>query len=111
VQPYLISWFRHDPAAVLRGLGIPALIVQGATDLQTDTTEGKALHAARPDATYLLVQGMNHVLKLVSGGPAQQRPTYSDSTLPVAPALVQGIAAFVDSLKRRPRAPDSSPHK
>jgi uncharacterized protein len=111
VQPYLISWFRYDPAAVVRELGMPVLIAQGTTDLQTDTTEGKALHAARPDATYLGVQGMNHVLKLVSGGPAQQRPSYADSALAVAPALMDGIAAFVDSVRRLPRAPDSSPHK
>jgi pimeloyl-ACP methyl ester carboxylesterase len=111
VQPYLISWFRYDPAAVLRGLGMPVLIVQGTTDLQTDTTEGKALHAARPDAAYLRVQGMNHVLKLVGGGSAQQRPSYSDSTLAVAPALVDGIADFVDSIRRLPPAPGSSPHK
>lgn len=111
VQPYLISWFRYDPAAVLRGLALPMLIVQGTTDLQTDTTEGRALHAARPDAIYLSVQGMNHVLKLVGGGPAQQRASYADSTLAVAPALVDGIARFVDSVRRLPRGPDSSPHK
>ncbi len=109
VQPYLISWFRYDPAAVLRGLRMPVLIVQGTTDLQADPSEGNLLHRARPDATYLSVNGMNHVLELVSGGPGQQRQSYADSTLAVAPALVEGIAAFVDSVRRLPRAPDSLP--
>jgi hypothetical protein len=90
---------------------MPTLIVQWTTDLQADTTEGAALHAARPDATYLRVQGMNHVLKLVSGGLAEQRQSYADSTLAVAPALVDGITAFVDSVRRLPRGPDSSPGK
>ena len=95
VQPYLISWFRYDPAAVVHGLTMPVLLVNGSTDLQVDSTDVSALAHARPDARLLWIPGMNHVLKLVAGDLTAQLPSYSDSTLPVAPALVSGVAAFV----------------
>jgi uncharacterized protein len=76
---------------------MPVMIVQGTTDLQVEAGEGAALHAARPDATYLEVEGMNHVLKLVGGGLPEQLAAYGDPTLPVAPALLDGLAAFVHS--------------
>ncbi len=34
VQPYLISWFRYDPATEIAKLHLPVLIVQGTTDFQ-----------------------------------------------------------------------------
>jgi pimeloyl-ACP methyl ester carboxylesterase len=97
VRPYLISWFRHEPVSAVRRLAMPVMIVQGTTDLQVEAGEGAALHAARPDATYLDVEGMNHVLKLVGGGLPEQLAAYGDPTLPVAPALLDGLAAFVHS--------------
>lgn len=96
VQPYLISWFRYVPAKEVAALTVPVLIAQGTTDLQVDTTEALALLRARPGANYLQVKGMNHVLKLVTGDLAAQRASYGDSTLAIAPALVAGVAAFID---------------
>lgn len=62
VQPYLISWFRHDPVAVLGGLHIPVFIVQGSADLQVGVDEAQMLHRAKPDAKLLILAGMNHLL-------------------------------------------------
>ena len=95
VQPYLISWFRYDPAAVVHALTMPVLLANGSTDVQIDTTEFAALTRARPDATVLWVPGMNHVLKLVTGDAAAQLPSYSDPALPVAPALIDGVVGFI----------------
>ena len=99
VQPYLISWFRYDPVREIGRLTMPVMIVQGATDLQIEPAEGAALHAARPDAKYLEVAGMNHVLKLVGGGLPEQLASYGDPTLPVPPALLDGLAAFVHACR------------
>jgi hypothetical protein len=74
---------------------------QGTTDLQVDTTEALVLRRARGDAAYLQVTGMNHVLKLATGGLAEQRASYSDSTLAIAPALIAGVAAFVHGVADR----------
>lgn len=62
VQPYLISWFRYDPAEVLEDLPLPLLLVQGGADAQVRPEDLRRLQAARPDARVLLVEGMDHQL-------------------------------------------------
>lgn len=97
VQPYLISWFRHDPAARLSELTIPVLLVQGTTDMQVGVSEAEGLRASLPDSELTVIEGMNHVLKAVPADPARQIASYSDPSLPLAPGLVEGIAAFIRS--------------
>jgi alpha-beta hydrolase superfamily lysophospholipase len=62
VQPYLMSWFRHDPAAVLADLPLPVLLVHGTADPQLGVEHARWLHAARPDARLKIVEGMDHLL-------------------------------------------------
>ncbi|HEU5357506.1 MAG TPA: alpha/beta fold hydrolase [Gemmatimonadales bacterium] len=100
VQGYLISWMRHDPARDLAALKVPVLIAQGTTDIQVDTLDARLLAAADPAARLLLIPGMNHVLKMVPADRAAQVASYSDPALPVAPALVYGIATLVLGLGR-----------
>ncbi|HYJ79224.1 MAG TPA: alpha/beta fold hydrolase [Longimicrobiaceae bacterium] len=95
IQPYMISVLRYDPAVEIARLTVPTLIVQGTTDLQVRVTEAEALAAARPEAKLVLIEGMNHVLKTVSGDLAQQWPSYSNPTLPLTPGLVDALAAFL----------------
>ena len=97
VQPYLISWFKYDPAAELRTVRAPALIAQGTTDIQVDVADAKLLAAARPDAKLLLVDGMNHVLKAATLDNASQNTAYTSPTLPVVPALVDAVSAFAQA--------------
>jgi hypothetical protein len=99
VQPYIISWFKYDPMVELRRVTVPVLIAQGTTDIQVPPSEAQVLAQAHPAATVLMVDGMNHVLKLVSADQTAQLQSYSDSSLPVAPALLDGIASFVKGLK------------
>ena len=61
VQPYLISWFRYDPAEVLEDLDLPLLLVHGTADAQA-AAGAHRLRSARPDARLLLVEGMDHAL-------------------------------------------------
>jgi pimeloyl-ACP methyl ester carboxylesterase len=61
VQPYLISWFRYDPAEVLEDLQLPVLLVHGSEDAQA-AAGAERLRAARPDARWLRVEGMDHAL-------------------------------------------------
>lgn len=60
VQPYLISWFRYDPAEVFADLPQPVLLVQGGEDQQVPPSHGRLLHAARPDARLLEIPAMDH---------------------------------------------------
>lgn len=95
VQPYLMSSMQVDPRAAVAALRMPVLILQGATDLQVSVADAKALSAAAPSARLVIVPGMNHVLKMAGGDLAQQMPSYGDPALPLAPALVDAVTAFV----------------
>ena len=94
-QPYLISWLRYNPLREIAKLHIPALIVQGTTDIQASLRDAKALAGADPAATLLLIDGMNHVLKTVPSEMDKQVSSYSDPTLAIAPRLISGISSFV----------------
>jgi pimeloyl-ACP methyl ester carboxylesterase len=95
VQPYLMSWFKYDPAVEIAKLTIPTLIVHGTTDIQVTVADAKALGAAQPKATLLIIDGMNHVMKGVPADQAAQLKSYSDPSLPVVPALVDAVVGLV----------------
>lgn len=95
VQPYLISWLRYDPARELARLSIPILIVQGATDLQTGEVDARRLADASARARLVTVPGMNHVLKAAPAERSAQMPAYTDPAVPLAPGLVDAVAAFL----------------
>lgn len=96
VQPFLIDLLRQDPAAMASATRLPMLIVRGGRDLQVAQADAEALHAARSDARLLTPPTMNHVLKdVASDDRAANLATYADSSLPVDPSLVAGIAEFV----------------
>jgi pimeloyl-ACP methyl ester carboxylesterase len=95
VQPYLISWFRYDPAKWIAALTVPVLIVQGTTDLQVGVDDAKRLAAANPKATLLVIEGMNHVLKEVPADREKQIASYSNPDLRLAPEFLAGVVDFV----------------
>ena len=101
VRPYLVSWFKYTPSAEMAKLTIPALVVQGTTDIQTSEEDAKLLAAALPSARLVMIEGMNHVLKTAPPGRAEQMPAYSDPALPVVPKLLEEISEFIKSVKKR----------
>ena len=102
VQPYLISWFQHDPADVmarLKSRQTKVQVVQGTTDLQVTVDDALRLAAAaavQPE----LVTGMNHVLKLAPRDRAANVATYTRPDLPIPASLVSAIASFLSSALR-----------
>ncbi len=94
VQPYLISWFKYEPAKEIAKLQIPILIVQGTNDLQVEDKEVQLLKEAQPKAQLLLIEGMNHVLKKVKTLEENQQ-SYLNPDLPIPGELVEGIASFI----------------
>lgn len=95
VQPYLISLFRQDPAAAFARLKIPALIVQGRHDIQVGVRDAEALKAAKADAELVLVDGMNHRLRIVPAESVNRSSSQDDSTLPLARLLTDAIILFI----------------
>jgi pimeloyl-ACP methyl ester carboxylesterase len=95
VQLYLISWFRYDPAHEIAAVRGRAAIVQGTSDVQVSLVDGDRLHAARPAANYVIVQGMNHVLKHAPDTSTDSAIVagYTDPALPVEQAVVDAVVA------------------
>jgi fermentation-respiration switch protein FrsA (DUF1100 family) len=101
VQPYLISLFRQDPARAFAALKVPALIIQGSHDIQVSVDDARQLKAAKPDAELALIEGMNHVMRIVPNDEKQQLASYKNPDLPLAAALGTHILAFIDSIAAR----------
>ena len=95
VQPYLISTLQHDPRKAIAALKMPVLILQGTKDLQVREEEAKSLAAAAPKAKVVIVEGMNHVLKIVGDDQTLQQKSYFSPDMPVAPQLVDALSSFV----------------
>lgn len=95
VQPYIISWFALDPQVLANLYDGPLFIGQGSTDFQTRIADAEALKAAQPDATLVIWEGVNHVLKVAPEDRAANAATYADPNLPLAPGVVDDVAAFI----------------
>jgi alpha-beta hydrolase superfamily lysophospholipase len=99
VQPYLISWFKYDPAREIANLKMPVLILQGTTDIQVSVDDAKLLAAGDPAAKLVLIDGMNHVLKEAPTDRKKNIASYSDPSLPVVPKVLDEMVALIDGLK------------
>jgi len=96
VQPYMISWMKYDPKAEIAKVTVPTLLVQGKTDVQVTVLDANLLAEGKPDATLDFIDDMCHVLKEAPKKDASaQTAQYSDPSLPIHPALVPDIAAFL----------------
>lgn len=96
VQPYLISWFKYDPAREIAAVRVPAAIVQGTADVQVNRVDADDLHAGLPSARLVIVEGMNHVLKHAPDTSSQAAifAGYTDPSLPVEPVVIDTVAAI-----------------
>jgi alpha-beta hydrolase superfamily lysophospholipase len=95
-QPFLIDLASQDSARLAAGLEVPLLVVHGDKDIQVARADAEALAAAQPKARLVVVPQVNHVLKTVEGDDrAANFAAYADPSRPIAPAVVDAIAAFV----------------
>lgn len=98
---FMQSWQAADPVAILRGLALPTLVLQGATDVQVTQDDARALAGARSDVKLVVLPGVNHVLKEAAGATAQeQMAAYTDPSLPLAPAVGKTLADWILTLRR-----------
>lgn len=95
VQPYLISWFKYNPATEIAKLKVPTLIIQGTNDIQISMDDANTLYAKSQKGQLLVIENMNHVLKIVPGDKAANIQSYSNPSLPLSTQLVDGIVQFV----------------
>lgn len=95
VQPYLISEYRYDPAKEIAKLTIPVLIVHGTSDIQVSAADAHLLAEGDPRAKTLTIDGMNHLLVDAPVDRSANLATYMQPSLPLAPALVPALVAFL----------------
>ena len=88
VQPYITSWMKYDPAVEIAKLEIPIVIIQGSTDLQVKEEDARMLFMAHPlDSRLIIIEEMNHVLKIAPADRLKNIETYSKPELPLAEEL------------------------
>jgi len=98
IQEYLMSWFKFDPSKEIRKLKIPILIIQGSNDIQVSIGEADKLKKAKSSATLILIDNMNHVMKVAPKDAKANVATYSNPELPLHPQLIDPILKFIKSL-------------
>ncbi|MBT8284944.1 MAG: alpha/beta hydrolase, partial [Flavobacteriaceae bacterium] len=95
VQPYLISWFKYNPAKEIAKLDCPVLVLQGTTDIQVKVKDAEMLISANPEAEKVILEGMNHVLKEAPMDRMENFKTYNDPSLPLMEGLMEAIVGFI----------------
>ncbi|MES2378006.1 MAG: alpha/beta hydrolase [Bacteroidota bacterium] len=99
IQNYLMSWFKFEPKEELRKVKVPVLIIQGSTDIQVGIADATNLKKAKSAATYIIVPGMNHVLKEAPIDREKNIATYKQPELPLKPEFVASVLDFIHGLK------------
>jgi uncharacterized protein len=109
IQPYLRSLFKYDPPVELKKLKIPALIIQGTTDLQVSVKDAELLAGANPKNDLKIITNMNHVLKDCEATDKEsQKPFYSNPEIPLNAELVKYTVEFIlktDYAKKKTSSP------
>ena len=96
VQPYLISWFKHNPQLDIKQLKFPSLIIQGDNDLQVSINDAKFLASANNKSKLVVIEKMNHVLKIVdNSNQASNLAAYTNPTIPISEVLIYEIVKYI----------------
>ncbi|MCB0374536.1 MAG: alpha/beta hydrolase, partial [Sinomicrobium sp.] len=91
---FLQSYIAYDPAAMIKKVNVPTLIINGDADLQVRVEDARRLQQAKPDAELVIISGMNHLLKEVNTI-QENRQSYFDERYPLSGALVSAISGFI----------------
>jgi pimeloyl-ACP methyl ester carboxylesterase len=101
-REYIRTSAEYDPPAEVARLKVPVLIVQGKTDVQVSVEDAEALHRAVPGATFVLLDGANHLFRPVGElTQVAQLPSYTDPTWTIVPELPDAIANWIDDIARQ----------
>ncbi len=91
---FLSSYFLVDPTEMIKKLKIPILIINGTKDLQVTEDDAKNLHQANPNSELVLIDNMNHVLKIIEKD-EDNLASYSSPDFKLSDTLVTTIESFI----------------
>lgn len=95
VQHYMISWMKYDPVLEMKKLIIPALILQGSTDIQVSMEDARLLSNANDNSELKIINGMNHIFREVESDLEINLSTYNNPNLPIMIELQESIVGFI----------------
>ena len=99
VQPYMISWFKHNPQQDIKQLKFPCLIIQGDNDLQVSISDARLLADAKNNNQLVIIEKMNHIFKIIeSGDRSANVAAYSDPSMPISNEMTEKISHYIKSL-------------
>ena len=93
-QEFWSSWIAVDPIKALKNITIPTLIINGDKDIQVGVENASKLKAVKPNASYAIIQNMNHILKDIQKE-ADNIKSYNSPEFPVSKQLIETIVSFV----------------
>lgn len=96
VSPVVRALVTHDPTAALAELSVPVLALYGDRDLQVPAEQSgpraAALLSGNPDATVLVLPGLNHLMQPAdTGSPAE----YAAIATTVAPEVLDLVTGWL----------------
>ena len=96
IQPYMISWFKHNPQNDIKQLKFASLIIQGDNDLQVSVNDARLLASSNKRSKLVIIEKMNHVLKIIeSGNRSDNSASYNDANMPISSQLIETIVKYI----------------
>ncbi|MDY8137888.1 alpha/beta hydrolase [Aquimarina sp. 2201CG5-10] len=96
LQPFMKSWLKYTPTQEIAELDMPVLIIHGDKDIQVPISEAEKLKEAVPNAEYLMVENMNHILREIKGNRLENHKSYNEAWRKIMPQILDGIVTFVN---------------
>ena len=92
--PFLRNWMSYNPVEEIKKVNIPTLIINGTKDIQVTVNDANALNEAKENAKLVIIEKMNHVLKIIEND-ADNLPSYYSPDFKLSTELVKTITEFV----------------
>ncbi len=96
LQPFMSSWIKYNPSEEILKLEMPILIIYGDKDIQVELIQADKFKEIIPQAEYLFVTDMNHILKEIKGGRLENHKSYNEPFRKIMPEVLTGITNFVN---------------
>ena len=91
---FMSSWMEINPMDEIKKVTIPTLIIQGDKDIQVLILDAENLLKAKPDAQFVIIKDMNHVLKTIEKD-EDNLSSYMSDKFPISEEFIKVITNFV----------------
>ena len=91
---FMSSWIEINPVDEIKKVNIPTLIIQGDKDIQVQILDAHNLSKAKPDAQFVIIKDMNHVLKTIEKD-EDNLSSYMSDKFPISEEFIKVITNFV----------------